>query len=130
MFETQLSHLQTVKDEMALIYAEDLTIKEGTLTYGYNCDKDTIHVYVKDGVIHSVQYSKVNGESVIKRHIHGNVLAAETLKPEKRSYPEATLYSFAAQMIKAGVPLSLTTFDPRGRSKVEDTVWEPGALIV
>lgn len=131
MLKNQMAALNDVSENIALIHAKDLPIQNGTLTYGYTCDRDTVHVYVKDGVIHYVQYAKSgNGTHELKRHISGHSVAAEALKPEKRSYPEATLYAFAVMMIQAGSPLSLTAFDDRGRSNVDETVWEPNAMVL
>lgn len=78
---------------------------EGTLVYGYDCDRNTVHVYVKAGQIHAVTY---NSAGEIVSHVFGEEVYTGTCKPSKRAYRQNTQYFFASLMAKKGYDLSIT----------------------
>lgn len=83
--------------------------KEGTLLWGYTCERYSFHVYLKDNKIHRLIYNKT--ENKILDYICGDELKAEDLYPDKRTYPEATSYDFMMALLKAGQEPSVTRFD-------------------
>lgn len=104
------------KDEMAKLKDEqypsqELNIKElpagyeGTLLYGYTCERNTFHAYAKAGEIHAVIY---NHKNELLRHTHGEEIYAGSCAPDKRTYRQHTQYFFASLLVKKGVMFSLT----------------------
>ncbi|MDI6977229.1 hypothetical protein [Serratia sp. Se-RSBMAAmG] len=104
------------KDELALLKSEvnnSVTVSvselpagyEGTLVYGYDCDRNTVHVYAKAGQIHAVTYNR-DGEIV--SHVFGEEVYTGTCKPSKRAYRQNTQYFFASLMAKKGYDLAIT----------------------
>lgn len=83
--------------------------KEGTLLWGYTCERYSFHVYIKDGLLHRLIYS--TSESKVIDHISGESLKAEDLHPDKRIYPEATSFDFIIALYKAGQDPSITRYD-------------------
>lgn len=107
------------KDELALLRTEDnssdtavtLSVSElpegyeGTLAYGYDLDRNTVHVYAKEGKIHSVTYN-FDGELVSSAS--GEEVYTIDCKPSKRAYRQTTQYFFASLMAKKGYELAIT----------------------
>lgn len=77
---------------------------EGTLLYGYNCDRTTFHVYAKDEEIHAVTYD--SDKSVIK-HEHRGGLEVDQCYPNKRVYRQETQYFFAKLLKERGAEFSI-----------------------
>lgn len=78
-----------------VITAEELA--EGgdrTLTLGYNFQRETVHVYLKDGEIHWLYYTSAG----ILGKQSAEKAWAESLLPSKRVYPEYTDVQFARLM--------------------------------
>lgn len=100
-----------------LITVDDLgEFKEDrTLIYGYTCEHETFHTYIKDGEIHTIVYSLEYNVSnsgthpIDMREI--NVSVNEQYIPDKRIYPEASDYLFCALLNSRGVDLPFTTFN-------------------
>lgn len=77
------------KSRILLVSMSDLPEGyEGTLLYGYNFDRTTLHVYAKNGEIHALTY-RGSDQEVISHH-KGETLSAEQCVPEKRFYFEPT----------------------------------------
>lgn len=84
----------------------DLSTKDRTLIYGYTCDRQTFHVYIKNKKIHIVQYD-YHGNSIIEFP----VFSAIGCIPNKRIYPEACDYGFCCFLHNEGVTLPFTTYN-------------------
>lgn len=80
-----------------------------TLLYGYTCDRDTFHVYLKDGHIHRTIYKSTS--DVVSHVDFGRECDATQLVPDKRVYPAPTSFAFARTLIRKGVPVPFTTWD-------------------
>lgn len=104
------------KDELALLKTEvnnsgSVSVSElpagyeGTLVYGYDCERNTVHVYAKAGQIHAVTYNR-DGEII--SHVFGKEVYTGSCKPQKRAYRQTTQYFFASLMAKKGYDLSIT----------------------
>ena len=72
---------------------------EGTLLYGYTCERHTFHVYVKDEVIHAVTY---NFDEEIITHVSGKEVYARSCFPDKRVYRQPTQFFFMDLLAKKG----------------------------
>lgn len=78
---------------------------EGTLLYGYTCERHTFHVYVKDEVIHAVTY---NFDEEIIIHTSGKEVYAGSCFPDKRVYRQPTHFFFMELLAKKGFTPSVT----------------------
>jgi len=78
---------------------------EGTLLYGYNCDRTTVHVYVKDNTIHSVTY---NTDKELLKYAKGDNLYAGSCIPDKRVYRQPTHFFFMELLAEKGFTPSVT----------------------
>lgn len=111
----QYEELRSKRTEIppAMIRYEDAQFfiepKEGTLLWGYTCERYSFHVYLKDGMINRIIYSK--SENKLIDFICGKELKADVLYPDKRLYPEATSYDFVVALRKAGQEPSITNFN-------------------
>jgi hypothetical protein len=78
---------------------EDQT--ERTLLYGYTLERETVHVYMKNGLIHKVVYTP-------SRMVDATVVSIESKKewyaqdlvPSEKAYPESTDSEFASLMLE------------------------------
>lgn len=83
-----------------------------TLTYGYDTDRNSFHVYLYDGILYS-SYFGYDGAPFTNSS--GPELPAENLRPNKRVYPQYTDADFARIMRDMGFPLPFTTWDEPNR---------------
>ncbi len=81
--------------------------RDRTLLYGYDCDRNTWHVYLKDGVIHRIVYP-FRGDVLVEDVGPDHVPAA--LVPDKRLYPERCDFEFCMMLARLGVAMSFTVF--------------------
>lgn len=87
---------------------------ERTLVYGYDIDRNTVHVYLHDLEIHKVVYKSHFDYQNARRmetfevlsHEHKALWEAQDLVPSKRAYPQHTDLGFALLMKSLGVPLT------------------------
>lgn len=93
------------KEKRPLLTIDGLTNKEDrTLLYGYTCEREAWHVYVKGNVIHTVVYPySSNIESVV-------VESNQEYVPDKRLYPERCDFEFCALLKQKGVYLPFTSW--------------------
>jgi hypothetical protein len=84
-----------------------------TLLYGYDCDRNTFHVYLKDDLVHLVVYK---GSDMLRMD-HRPKLVARTefkdlseLAPNKRVYAEASDYEFCRFLKEEGVWISFASY--------------------
>ena len=102
------------EEEAKIIYAHELYPYDlnRTLLYGYTCERETFHVYLKDKqiytVIYNVEYS--NGKPTPKSMRQINVKSNRDYVPDKRLYPERCDYHFCKLLKEKGVDLPFTTF--------------------
>lgn len=88
----------------------DRSAEDRTLLWGYTLERDSFHVYIKDGVLHRVVYGYPNKLII---HIQGEELACASLAPCKRAYPAACDEQFSRLMLEKGQYISYTTFTER-----------------
>lgn len=92
-------------NEVATVTAVDNTVK--TLLYGYTTERDTHHVYQKNGVLHFVVY---NGKHKLVDHRYGRELSIDGIVPNKRLYPESCDFDFCLRLKRLGVDLPFSTY--------------------
>jgi hypothetical protein len=92
------------------IWAHSLTGPDRTLLYGYTCDRDSFHVYLRDGKIHRFVYQE-RGEIVPLHHRAEDGWELNDLVPDKRVYPESTDYVLALRLRRSGVQVPYLPFD-------------------
>jgi hypothetical protein len=120
---TQKDHAMN-KSEYAAFDAEDANVirpavtarqlgdVNRTLTYGYDTDRNTFHVYLHEGVLYAVYYDY---DDKPFKTSSGPELPAELLRPNKRVHPEYTDIGFARIMRDLGFPLPFTTWNDPNR---------------
>ena len=103
-----------------LVTDSDLyNLNDRTLLYGYTCDRETLHVYLKDGGIHTVIY-KLRGfnDGVADYDIREvNVKSNEDYVQSKRLYPNACDFEFCKLLKARGIYPSFTTFEDEWAKK-------------
>lgn len=81
-----------------------------TLVYGYDLDRNTHHVYLMDGEIHSDIYSF---DGNLLNSTVGIEINPYKCSPNKRAYPARCDFEFCKLLKEHGVQVSYTTFDER-----------------
>ena len=108
-----------------IIYAHDLRpyVYNKTLLYGYTCERDTFHVYIKNEQIYTVVYQNEYYRGVIKpinmRQVKIN--SNRDYIPDKRLYPERCDYNFCKLLKERGVHLPFTTWTDPVEIDLEDS---------
>ncbi|MER6605959.1 hypothetical protein ABT282_08585 [Streptomyces sp. NPDC000927] len=90
---------------------------ERTLLVGYTLDRNTWHVYVKDGEIHRLISDGVTPRII--SHKSADAWNAEDLLPDKRVYPEQTDIKFAEIVERSGIQIPFTTFNEDSYEEVQ-----------
>jgi hypothetical protein len=80
-------------------------LADRTLLYGYTCDRNTWHVYIKDCIIHKVIY-RYDTEPV-EYEVNDNT----DFIPDKRLYPEMCDYKFCLILQRLGYELPFTAWN-------------------
>lgn len=110
----------TARTSRPMVSATDLSDQsDRTLLYGYNCQRETFHVYLADGLIHRLIYSSANPCISYER---GPSLEASLLAPDKRAYSERCDADFIALMDRQGLDdkISLLPFNEETYAKTKD----------
>lgn len=89
----------TAKEVMDLLLVDEN--QSTTLLYGYTMERDTFHIYLKDGLLHKAIYGHQEVPpgfftKYTQDHISSNEMEASSLVPSKRAYPCRTLFLFAS----------------------------------
>ncbi len=92
-----------------------------TLLYGYTCERETFHVYIKDQKIYTVVYNtdySINYEKELGSFMRGDpkpknmrrieVNSNRDYVPDKRLYPERCDYHFCRALKERGIDLPFT----------------------
>jgi len=81
-----------------------------TLLYGYTCERETFHVYLKDQktytVVYKTDYSR--GAPMPKNMRQIEVNSNRDFVPDKRLYPERCDYHFCRALKERGIDLPFT----------------------
>jgi hypothetical protein len=119
------SEYQILKQEkdFKIIRGSDLVNKKDrTLIYGYDTDRNTFHVYLKDEIIYVVKYTF--SKEVILYVDEGVMFSNNGYVPNKRIYPACCDAEFCMRLKKEGVYLPFTTFEDRPEEDFYGYTWE------
>lgn len=124
MNEEQYDELKSINNR--LVNIDELSDKsERTLLYGYDIERNTWHIYLKNDEIHifvydrhyNRDYSNYTVEEM--RHYSNDII--DTLNthliPDKRLYPEACDFEFCKLLRMKDFNLPFTGFDIKRESK-------------
>lgn len=100
LFELKNTKTKVIDKEYLMPYLADRT-----LLYGYTCERDTWHVYIKDCVIHKVIYKY--GKDPMEYAVNDN----SEFIPDKRLYPETCDFKFCSILHRLGYELPFTSWD-------------------
>ena len=112
--------LEKVEIEDPVVTVYDISGADRTLTLGYDCDRNTFHVWVEEGCIHAMLYSghdtvdRLRAKVVLWRD-YGLGLPARILRPNKRVHPQYTDVTFARTMRDLGFQLPFTNWSEPAR---------------
>lgn len=121
MRKEQLDILQTPVDRPSrYIYVNDLTDQsDRTLLYGYTTERHTFHVYLKDGVFHTLVYEY--NRAIPIYYNCGTSIAIDTdpfVVPNKRLYPETCDFEYCMLLRSRGaLTVSFTGYDDKRSAK-------------
>lgn len=103
------------RKEEEIICVEDLkpNLKDRTLLYGYTCERETFHVYLKDEEIHVVAYyNDYSSDKVKPKNIREIVVKTNNeFVPDKRLYPETCDYDFCKLLKLKNINLPFTSWN-------------------
>jgi hypothetical protein len=129
MNQNQFEKLAEMSESPKKVSIQDLLNKEErTLLYGYTCDRDTFHIYLRSGELHKIIFK--HNEHKPSVHKHGQELPLEGIVPNKRLYPEACDFEFCVLLSSVGINLPFTTFDEsREKKKFYTQVVQPSGNL-
>lgn len=89
----------TAKEVMNILGVDES--QSTTLLYGYTLERETFHIYLKDGLLHKTVYGSHDippgfFTKYTQEHTFADEMDASSLVPSKRAYPCRTLASFAS----------------------------------
>lgn len=106
MLKEQLKMLDSIRPIVPpIVTIDDLYDKsDRTLIYGYTCDRETHHVYIKDDVIHVALYDGIDKTPL------GSVVVTcnQDYIPNKRVYSARSDFEFCALLLRHGVEIRFT----------------------
>lgn len=82
---------------------------EGTLIYGYDVNRNTIHVYVKDGKFFYLSYPYSLDSNSISSFVSNESIPISSLIPSKRVYSDRSLTYLIELLNLLGVSVPLNT---------------------
>ena len=95
-----LSHATPEDHSVSVSELADKT--DRTLLYGYDFERNTVHVYLKDGLIHWLSCGVHRSAETWEEGTH--------LVPLKRVYPSLSDFAFASLLKSKDIGVSYTTF--------------------
>jgi len=104
----EYDRLREIKDMKPIVINKDILmpfLADRTLLYGYTCERNTWHVYMKDAIIHKVIY-RYDADPV-EYEVNDNY----DFIPDKRLYPETCDYQFCKILHRLGHELPFTNWD-------------------
>ena len=108
-------------EKESVLCADDLKphLKYRTLLYGYTCENETFHVYLKDGKIHAVAYFNDYSDDTVKPKNMREIKIENNRDfiPDKRVYPEACDYHFCKLLKLRDIHLPFTTWNEKRAKK-------------
>ena len=125
MTKEELRQYETYNTQEKLITVNDLANKKDrTLLFGYDCNRKTWHVYLKDGKIHTIRYSRDYANDKFVDLTNIVVVDNSDYIPDKRVYPSASDFEFCLLLKKAGCKITMTHPDDREEKKYYGAIKE------
>lgn len=110
--EFKMLEIGMFEEEINILSVEDLKNKDDrTLLYGFTCDRDTWHVYLKSGKIFCVKYPYKGTPSLV------SICKNEDFVPNKRLYPERCDFEFCKLLKEKGINLPFTKWQELPETK-------------
>lgn len=109
-FDQFNSLLDPTPQEQYILVLHEVFGRDRTLIYGYNTNRDTFHLYLKDKQIHSVYYNGVTGKLVGTPRSFSGKIRADDCVPNKRVYPARCDYEFCKLLLSKGIYIPFTTW--------------------
>lgn len=121
MTPDQVQSLKTLRAGRVLKGRELKDQSNRTLMYGYTVDRLSVHVYLKDGVLHQLTYTGLRRTSehegfacaTVSHRDESSVYFAGDLSmwlPSQRAYPEQCDFEFCSLLASAGVEVPFASF--------------------
>jgi hypothetical protein len=108
MTETEFQQFINIRVSAKTVNVLDLRdLSDRTLVYGYDIDRYTYHLYLKDCTFHIVIYKLDDKVS----HVESDSLPIVKCIPNKRVYPECCDYEFSVLLLKNSVELPYTHYN-------------------
>lgn len=128
--QTLLMKAKNHVEPEAYVHADRVDGADRTLLFGYDCDRNTHHVYLRDGHIHLVRYTGgyPGRQANVIEHHSWKKAPVTLLVPNKRLYPESCDYDFADHVddlfrsVK-GYGISVSPYDEQRAERVKDLVF-------
>jgi hypothetical protein len=90
-----------------VVTAEKVGGESRTLTFGYDVDRNSFHAYIHEGTLYVLTYNRLGQ---ILSEGSGTWMPVQTLRPNKRVYPQYTDGDFARIMRDLDFPLPFTNW--------------------
>lgn len=94
-----------------------------TLIYGYDVERNTFHVYVKDGMLHRFVYRDSRSAQVVVAYEATPTMHGEHMIPNKRIYWEYSDYEAIWFLATLDLPMSFTSARATPEAIAERTPW-------
>jgi len=111
MSPEELAEYLRVQPQLERVFGSDVDGDNRTLLYGYDLDRQTIHVYLDGSVIHKHVYDYT--DETLSHEAHHVWDPVELMAGQKRFYPERCDAQFSALLRQAGAEPCFTNFDER-----------------
>ncbi|HUS50109.1 MAG TPA: hypothetical protein VMZ91_08080 [Candidatus Paceibacterota bacterium] len=96
--------------------------KDRTLVYGYDLERNTFHLYLKDNLFHRIIYNdKISDKiptTIIDEDYNLENIELHGCIPSKRVYPECSDSDFCKILISRGICVPFTKFTERKENKI------------
>lgn len=118
MKKEQYEMLRGLNPSLTQISVTDLADRsDRTLLWGYTCDRESWHLYLKDGKFHFVWYTFCGDNDISKKNLLASYvkdtleLTKDYILPDKRVYPEASDFEFCKLLQELGLEPTYTVFN-------------------
>jgi hypothetical protein len=109
MNHEQYVEVQRLTRRPQMVEVNDLmNLADRTLIYGYDCDRNTFHLYLKDNLFVRIYYTFE--KKILSSDIGPFMIATECV-PDKRVYPECCDFDFCVLLHSKGIDIPFTGFE-------------------
>ena len=124
MTKEQFMEFFRIREEAGKVNVTDLfNLANRTLLYGYDLDRFTFHLYIKNTWFYLIYYNHQNEVFFNRSIVNVNELPLEKCIPDKRLYPESCDYEFSTVLKQKGLSLPFTTYDPARAERLSNQLY-------